>query len=178
LRLGLLSHHDAETAAPAFRKTDARHFDFRGEVSEERAGGRMKPERGCNQIDERGSRLQIDSGEVTKAGKIALLEMAMDLKPVASGLEGKMNMFAGLQFENREAAGASDGEEIENAVFAPGVGEDLRIDKARIERRVNASHILANEGLEPALGLNAIERVPRIASDTMAIDFKFMDKAF
>ncbi len=152
MRLGLLSHHDAETAAPAFRKTDARHFDFRGEVSEERAGGRMKPERGCNQIDERGSRLQIDSREVTKAGKIALLEMAMDLKP--------------------------DGEEIENAVFAPGVGEDLRIDKARIERRVNASHILANEGLEPALGLNAIERVPRIASDTMAIDFKFMDKAF
>ena len=36
-----------------------------------------------------------------------------------------MNVLAGFQFDDGEPSRASDGEEIENAVLAAGVGEDL-----------------------------------------------------
>jgi hypothetical protein len=48
-------------------------------------------------------------------------------------------------------------------MLATGIGEDLRIDKARIERRVDAGDVFPNEGLEPTFGLCAIKRMARIA---------------
>lgn len=71
-------------------------------------------------------------------------------------------MLAGFQFDDGEPARARDGEQIENSVFAAGVCEYLRVDKARIQRRIRSFDTLANDGFEPPFGLSAVKGMVRL----------------
>jgi hypothetical protein len=91
-----LAHDDSQAAAPALRQADSCAFQFVGEKTQKSVRGRMEAKRRSNQIDERRSGLQFDSREISVAGKIALLEMTAYVKPVACGLQRKMNVLAGF----------------------------------------------------------------------------------
>src|SRR6266850_6335561 len=58
----LLTHHDAESAPPAFREAHANDFQLGREILQEFAGRGMKSQRGRNQVDERRNLLQFDAG--------------------------------------------------------------------------------------------------------------------
>ena len=89
-----------------------------------------------------------------------------------------MNVLAGLQFENREPAGASDGEEVEDAVLPARMRKDLRINKARIQSGIDAGDVLANEGFEPAFRLRAKKSVARFGRERMTVVFKLLEQVF
>src|SRR5260370_24103847 len=87
-----------------------------------------------------------------------------------------MNVLAGLQFNDRQPAGTRHCEQVENAVLAPGIGKNLRVDERLIEQGVDARDVLANEGFQPALRLNAVQRMARIAGQRVAVNFQIMQK--
>lgn len=61
-------------------------------------------------------------------------------------------------------------------MLATGMFKTLRINKARIQGSIDAGDILANEGLEPALRVCAIERVARFCGKRMAMIFKLLEQ--
>jgi len=66
--------------------------------------------------------------------------MATHAQPIIRALQGEMeDVLAGFQFDDREPAGTRDAEKVQDAVFTTGVGENLRVNEARIERRVRFS---------------------------------------
>jgi hypothetical protein len=78
---------------------------------------RVKAQRWRNQINERRRGLQLDSGEITVTGEIASLLMAADSRPIVSCLQGQIQSFGGLQFQNGEAAEAGDAKKIQDSVL-------------------------------------------------------------
>jgi hypothetical protein len=85
--------------------------------------------------------------------------MTLDVKPIVRRLQRNVNILGGFKLENGETSVARNREHVEDAVLAVAVREDLRVNKPRVERCVNASDIFANQGLEPRFGLRAIERI-------------------
>ena len=132
----------------------------------------MEAQRWGNQIYERRSGLQLNAGEISVRAKIALLQMTSDAEPIVGGLQREMNVLGCFQFENREAAGARDREQIENAVLAAAIGENLRIDKTRIESSVDARDVFANQGFEPPLRVARDTRVARVAGERMTVHLR------
>ena len=92
----LLTHDDAEAAAPTLCQADARALDLGRKITKKRIRGGMKAQRGSNQVDEGRSSLQFDSGKISVAREISLVEMMVDMKPVARGLQREMNVLAGF----------------------------------------------------------------------------------
>src|SRR5260370_1420398 len=68
------------------------------------------------------------------------------------------------------------GKEIENAVFTPGIGKNLGVYKPLIEDGIDARDVLANDGFQPALRLDAVERMASIAGKRVAVNFQIMQK--
>src|SRR5271168_640747 len=116
----------------------------------------MEPQRRSYEINKRWSSLQFNSRKISVAGKITLLEVAADAHPIAGGLQREVNVLAGFEFENGEAAGTRHGEKVEDAMLAAAMREDLGIGEARVESGVHARDVLANQGLQPSLRLRAI----------------------
>src|SRR5579883_2701586 len=123
----------------------------------------MEVQRRGHQIDERRRSLKFNAGEIRVTAEVTLLEMAANAQPVIGGLQRQVNVLGSLEFENGEASGLRNGEQIEDTVFAAGVGEDLRVNESGVENRIDARDVLAHERFEPALGLRAKKRVTRIA---------------
>ena len=61
-------------------------------------------------------------------------------------------------------------------MFAPGIGKNLRVYESLIEHGIDARDVLANDGFQPALGLDAIERMARIFGKWVAVNFQIMQK--
>ena len=172
----LLAHYNADATAPTFGQSHADYFQLRRKIAQEDIGGGMETQSGSYEIDERRRGLQLDARKIAVTCEIALLEMAADAQPIIRGLQGQMKIFVRFQFENGEMAGARDAEEIEDAVFSPGIGENLRVNEPRIERGVDARNVGANQGFEPAFRLRAVERVTRAAGKRMTVDFEFVQQ--
>jgi hypothetical protein len=64
-----------------------------------------------------------------------------------------MNVLRRLQFQNCKPAAPSDAKQIEDAVFTAGIGEYLRVDKARVKLRVDTRDVFFNDRLQPATSL-------------------------
>src|SRR5260370_34868231 len=137
----------------------------------------MEMKRRCDQVDERWRGLQLNAGEIAIAGEITLLQMTTHAKLIVGGLQWEMNVLGGFQFEDGQAPRAGDGKKIQDAVFAAGIGEDLGVDVARIERGINAGDVLANERFEPALGWGTIKRMTCVAGQRMAVNLEVMEQA-
>jgi hypothetical protein len=50
-------------------------------------------------------------------------------------------------------------------VFAAGIGKNLRVDEPLIKHRIDAPDVVANDGFQPALRLDAIKRMTSIAGN-------------
>ena len=61
-------------------------------------------------------------------------------------------------------------------MFAPGIGKNLRVYASLIEHGIDVRNVLANDGFRPALGLNAIERMARIAGKRVAANSQIMQR--
>jgi len=134
----------------------------------------MESQRRRHKINERRSLLQSNAWKITIASDLPTLQLAANAQPIVRGLQRQMNVLAGLQFDNRQPSGACHGEEVENAVFAPGIGKHLRIDKSLIEHGIDACDVFANHGFQPALRLSAVERMARVSGQRVAVNFQIV----
>ena len=73
--------------------------------------------------------LNFYAWKITVGAEFAQLEMAAHAMPVVGGLHGQMNVFAGLQLQDCEAAFVGDSENVDNAVLGA-----RRIPACRRER--------------------------------------------
>jgi len=138
----------------------------------------MKVQRRGNQVHKRRRVLKLHVRKITIAFEIAVLEMAAHAKPIVGSLQREMNVFAGLQFQDDQAAGARDTEKVEDTVFAARFGEYLAVDISRIKRGIDAGDIFSNQRFEPALWLRAIERMTRIIGQRMTIHLEMLHQVY
>src|SRR5271168_3560728 len=61
-------------------------------------------------------------------------------------------------------------------MLAAGVRKYLRVNKMRIQGRIDAGDVFPNESFEPALGLRAIKSVARFGGKRMSIIFKLLEQ--
>src|SRR6266436_9829196 len=172
----LLAHDYAHAAAPALRKTDAQDFYLRREIAQQLIRGRMKAQGRRDQVNEWRRRLQLHAGKISVTRKVFALPVMPHVPPVAGGLQSQVNVLGGFQFENGQPPASRDAKQIEDAVLAPGIGEDLRINETCIKLRVYARHILSNNRLQPAFRLRAIKRVPRVGGQRVAVRFEIIQQ--
>ena len=122
--------------------------------------------------------MQFDASEISIAREVALLQMTADTEPIIRRLDRQVNMFGGFQLEDSEATRAGDRKYIKDAVYAAAIGEDLRVDKTRIERGIDARDVFADDGFEPSFGLQAMERMARVTGERMPVDLEIVQQAF
>ena len=167
---------DAKAAAPVLGEAHVNNFHLRAEITQQHILGGMEAQLRSNQVYERRSGLQLNAGEISAVPKIASLEMMLDAQPVIGCLEREVNVLGCFQLENREAGVARDCEHVENAVLAAAIGENLSVDKTRIESGVDARDVVANQGFEPPFGLRAIQRIARLACERMTVRLEFVQQ--
>src|SRR6266849_5941023 len=136
----------------------------------------MESQRRRHEIDKRGSLLQFNPRKIAVACDLAALQLSTHAQPIIRSLQRQMDVLAGFQFNDRQPAGTRHREQVENSVLAPGIGKNLRVDEPLIEQGIDARDVLANEGFQPALRLNAVERMARIAGQRVAVNLQFMQK--
>src|SRR6267143_5646817 len=95
----------------------------------------VESQRGRHEIDERRRLLQSDPLKIAVASDLSALQLPANAQPIVRSLQRQMDVLAGLQFNDRQPAGTSHGEEVENAVFAPGIGKNLSVDESLIEQK-------------------------------------------
>jgi hypothetical protein len=69
-----------------------------------------------------------ERGEVVEGGEVTGGGMVGDAHPVVEGLEGEVDVLGGLDFDDGEAAGAVDGEDVGDAAVDAGDGDDLGVE--------------------------------------------------
>ena len=127
----------------------------------------MYVQSGTDQGKARRQRREPDAGEVAVALELAeagdrvgiLHVVPAYADPVVEPLQGKLWVFGGFEFNDGEAAIRGDGQQVEHAAIGGGEGGDLRVDVRGIELFVEDAEIAVERGLEPALGLQAVERI-------------------
>ena len=95
-RRKLLTHDDANAAAPALRETYTRDFDFRADIAKDAGRGGMETESGSDEVDEWRRLLQFDTGKISVTRKVSLSEMPADARIVVGGLQREMDVFGGF----------------------------------------------------------------------------------
>src|SRR5260370_7475991 len=101
----------------------------------------------------------------------------MNAQPIIRSLQGQVDVLIHFQFDDREPPGASDGKQIENAMFAPGVCKNLGINELFIEDGVDAGDVLTNKAFQPPFWLIPMKRVPRVASQRVAMIFQILQES-
>ena len=119
----------------------------------------MKIERGRDQKQARWVGAEGDIGEIATGGEFAAVEVPLDADPIIQGLQGKVEVGGGFQFNDRQAAGAVDGEEVEDTAVTAGEGRDLALDRVGEQRGVQGFEVRARLRFEPGFGVLAEERV-------------------
>ncbi len=109
-----------------------------------------------------------------------------DADPVVEALQREVEVVVGFELDDDETAGlrtgdAGDGEEVHHAAVGASEGGDLRVDVVRVEVIVECGDVAAEDGLEPALGLHAVEGIfavaPGGATDEEAV-YEFAEGGF
>src|SRR5258708_9054133 len=134
----------------------------------------MESQRWRNEIDKRRGLLQFNSRKIAVARDFSALQLPANAQPIVGSLQRQVQMLSGLQFDDRQPSGARYGQEVEHAVFAPGIGKNLSVNKPLIEHGMNALDGLADDGFQPALLLSAVERLARIAGQRVAVNFQIV----
>ena len=70
----LLTHDDAEAAAPAFRKAHANDLQIGRKIFQELVRSGMKSQRGRDEVNERSGLLQFDAGKIAVASDFSALQ--------------------------------------------------------------------------------------------------------
>src|SRR5258708_29904919 len=162
----LLAKHYAQTAAPTFGEADADDFHIAREIALEDVRGGMKAEGGSDEIDERRSGLEFESGEIAIAREVSLRLVPADARPVVGGLKREIHIFRGFQFEDGKAAIACDAQEIQDAALAGNLSEYVFEDVFALDGDINPGDILVDDGLHPGLCLVEIEGVEEVAGQS------------
>src|SRR5260370_5120360 len=136
----------------------------------------MESQRWRDEINNRCSLLQFNSGKIAIARDFSALQLSANAQPIVRCLQRQMQVLAGLQFNDRQPPGTRYGEEVEDAVFVAGIGKNLSVNKPLIEHGINARDVLANDGFQPALRLSAVERMARIAGQRVAINLQIVQQ--
>ena len=174
----LLAHDYAHAAAPTLHESDAHNVYLRREIAQQFVGGRMKAQRRRDKVNQRRRRLQLHAGKISIPRQFVPFQVMPHVPPVSSGLQSQVNMFRGFQFQNGQPPTSRDAKQIEDAVLATGIGEDLGVNEARVQLRVNMRDVLSNDRFQPAFRLRAIQHVPRIAGHRMAVRFEIIQQFF
>ena len=79
--------------------------------------------------------------------------------PVVKSLQRKLRVLGRLQLDDSEAAIRGNGEQVEHAAVGGCEGRHLRVDVRGVELFVEHAKIAVEHAFEPALGLQAVERI-------------------
>src|SRR5712692_7179301 len=123
----------------------------------------MKSQCRSNEVNDRRGILQLDPAEIPVPREVTSFQVPAHAKPIVRSLQRKMDVFVGFQLKNSQSPAARYRQQVENPVFTAAVGEDLRVNKSRIERGIDPRHVLAHQGLQPALRLHSIQWLTHIA---------------
>ena len=115
----------------------------------------MKPKQRRDQI-QKGRRIdQAQSLKVTATMKVAARAVPLNSQPVIQRLKWKLGLFAHFQLHHHQPALSGRRQKVYEGPLLASIRRDLRINKTRIERRIQGGHIAPDDGFEPALGLKA-----------------------
>ena len=104
--------------------------------------------------------------------------MMADAQPVIHGLQRKMDIFGGFQFDHHETPMQRDAEKIDYAAIGGGEGRHLGIEKSRIELGFELRWIALNQRFDPAFRSGAIERMIALVSEWIAVEIEFAEQCF
>src|SRR5882724_2984745 len=165
----LLPKYDAEAATPVFCQADPHNFQLWRQHAQEPVGCGVEPQRRSHQIDDGWRCLQLNAGEITVPTQVALIQMTPNAEPVIRSLQRQTQKFRRLEFENRKPAAARNSQDIEDAVVATGVCQDLCVSESLIERRVHTRHIFPNQSFHPSFRLRAKKRMHSVRCQRVTV---------
>lgn len=84
-----------------------------------------------------------------------------DADPIIERLHRQVLVFACLDLDDGEAAGALDGEEIEDSAIDAGQGGHLSVDRLGEKRGIEEREVAPEDGFKPCLGIAGEQRVMR-----------------
>lgn len=123
------------------------------QVVQERIGRGMDVERGRDQKEQRIGVGEFAPGKITSGSEFAADMMPLNACPVVEALQGKVDVFVGLEFKHGETAFTGDGKNIQHGAIGSRECRDLRIMVRGIEALIDGGEIAQNQRLEPALRL-------------------------
>ena len=95
---------------------------------------------------------------IARAG-LAVVVQRTDANPVVQRLQGQMQVFVGLEFDNRQPSVAVEREQVEHAAVADGERRHLRIQQVAAQPGQQLGNARAQPRLKPALRLQAEQRI-------------------
>src|SRR5216684_3567531 len=128
----LLPKYDTEAATPVFCQAHPHNFQLWRQHAQKAVGCGVETQRRSDQIDDRWRRLQLDAGKIAVSTQVALIQVTPNAEPVIRGLQRQTQKFRRLEFENRQPAAARNSQDIEDAVIATGVCQNLCVSKSLI----------------------------------------------
>ena len=103
--------------------------------------------------------IQREAGEIAVLVELGAVDVPLDAHPVVEGLERKVDVLGGFQFEHRQAAGSVGCEEIKHAAIHRGEGRDLAVEGRGKELCVEFLDLRADLRFEPGFGIREVEWV-------------------
>ena len=179
LFLAVFAEDDLEFLPPLLGYRDQFPLDLWGEVAKDRFVGRVDAESRANEKEARRERRDFNAAKVAGAiegrhhaagGAVgAVVVEGADADPVIERLKGKVQVFVGLQLHHHQSARVVEGEQVEHAAVAAAEGWHLRVDEIVAEAGKHVGHADPQARLEPALWLQAEERIGVQAVGTAAV---------
>src|SRR3954471_6856074 len=105
----------------------------------------MHPQGRRNKIQKRRLVRKFLPDKIGEVLKLAALMVPLDARPIVESLKRQMNVLVGFELENRKPAALSDGENVDHCTVRGGECRHLRVDKCRVERRVDGTHVADDE---------------------------------
>src|SRR5262249_5984494 len=116
------------------------------------------------QKQKRRSWRKLEAWEVTVLLEFAPLMVPLHARPIVEALQGKMNVFVGLELEDRQASVARAGQDIDHCSIRCGKCRNLRVRARCVELGINCGNALENQRLQPALGIHSPQGIVTVRS--------------
>lgn len=108
------------------------------------------------------------AGGCQRWGKIAAAEVETKACVVAERLGDDVDIFAGFDLDDDEAAGVAGGEQVSAMVLGAEGSADLTAEGCGLDGGVNHLDVLAHHAFEPALGVKPVEGVAGVRGGSTA----------
>lgn len=125
-------------------------------MGEDRFGGGVKRKSGGDEEEARRVRAEVLAREVVPCREVIGGGVVSDAHPIIEGLEGQVDILLGFDFDDGEAAGVIDGEDVGDAAVEAGDGNDLGVEGLGEEGGVEGLDVAVELGFEDGFRVEEI----------------------